>query len=739
MSAKKKGRKVTKAEKDQIQKEDERRQMEEEEARLLADKEEQERLERERKEHEEQLRLELKDQERRECELNELRHLLDENRTAVTMWETNSREKAKWDRYMRCDGRPDPSVQKEINTFITLWKEDPEVQFKLVLKDCALALQLLEELEGHLRDQLDPAVALRYQETLLYIQNLIHSKHDIITEEILKWANANSDIETGNMQTVVQDENIALCLWANLNKNPRLKGLQFKEVGLGVELPKQLAVSDIAVRILHTRYDHLSHRAMLTGQTRVKSARGQNPRRSLALGAVEELTLEAEPTVVEPGETEGEGEGRENTRQEGLDEEAQSVTWSEDRKSTGSVRSMKVDRRSAKKKEDQKKKLERESQIETMMKAEDFGLVDSTPTPVIDSFEDQVVDLQQYTPLGGVFYFDVFRLPPQSQQLNGWEMRELLDTGLELFPYPTEQSNIQGSATMKLGESGGQASPPVGVTITVPDFVLFLEDPLVARWDAAVQQWKTDCINETSYNEAEQNISFKMDAFYTFTLLQDLYANMPFQSWELRPLGQDTAQFTITAALIEVNITVKGNKCMLQSDQERGLKHILGKWMSPSTLQSAMVSAGVNIFVNQHSDKYVSVNTKNRSTEQAVYDQMALLSSAFAFSWSQWNTHCGQEHIVLQVCEHLDPIPVPEDSWHLYLLGAQKSLRLRMKEHSDAFSPELEPASEFHSTLLHMLRDRMSSAGGQLARNSHYLFVDTVHTLLCATRPLTYS
>lgn len=38
----------------------------------------------------------------------------------------------------------------------------------------------------------------------------------------------------------------------------RFKGLNFEEAGLGFELPKQLAVSDIAVRILHTHYDHLS-------------------------------------------------------------------------------------------------------------------------------------------------------------------------------------------------------------------------------------------------------------------------------------------------------------------------------------------------------------------------------------------------------------------------------------------------------------------------------------------------
>lgn len=49
-----------------------------------------------------------------------------------------------------------------------------------------LHLQLLEELEGMLKDQPEPADALRYQETLLSIQTLIQSKLDHSTEEILK-------------------------------------------------------------------------------------------------------------------------------------------------------------------------------------------------------------------------------------------------------------------------------------------------------------------------------------------------------------------------------------------------------------------------------------------------------------------------------------------------------------------------------------------------------------------------
>lgn len=49
----------------------------------------------------------------------------------------------------------------------------------------------------------------------------------------------------------------------------------------------------------------------------------------------------------------------------------------------------------------------------------------SPPDPMIDNSEVHIVDLQQYTPLGGVFYFDAFHIPPQSHMVKGWEMREV--------------------------------------------------------------------------------------------------------------------------------------------------------------------------------------------------------------------------------------------------------------------------------------------------------------------------
>ncbi|XP_042258677.1 dynein axonemal intermediate chain 7 isoform X3 [Thunnus maccoyii] len=709
------GRKLNKAQRaKQLQEEEERRLQEEEEARLQAAREEQERLERERKEQELK-RLELKDSARRADELDELRHLLEENHTAVTKWKTDAVEKAKWERYMRCDGTPDPAVQQDINTYTSLWRDDPEVNIAVVLKQCNLALQQVEELEGLLRDVTDPQEGQKYQEALINLQELIHTKHLLTTEEILKRASANIDTETGNMQTVVRDDNVTLCLWANLKKNSRFKGLTFEGVGMGFELPKQLAVSNIAIRNFHTRYDHLSLLA------RMAHLRIHTPScRSLAGG--EEAP--ADIGVPEQGEINGEGEVKDDNgmQQQRADEEGFEGTGS---KSAASLQST----ISAQPAEGQG------SQIQTQIEAlGDEGDLTSLPKQLsmIDCGESfQVVDLMQYTPLGGVFYYDVFHLPPQAHQVNGWEIRQLLDTGLQFFRYPTEQSNLDDNEAL--------TCPPVGVSVTLPESVVFLEAPQVARWDAAVKQWRMDGITDISYAEAEAKISFKMDSFQAFVLMQETYANFPFQSWELRPLGQDSALFIINGALIDLSITIQGNQCMLQSEQEIGLSHLVGKWMSGPALQRAMLNAGINIFVSEYTDKYVSTCGKDPLTEHAAYEQMALFASACAFSWSKWNAKCGAEHLVMQVCEHHGPTPVPKGLWSLYLLGAQRSQKLEITEMSEAFSPDHFPGSEFHSTFIHMLQDNMSTDGIVRTRESNYLFVDTVQSLLCATRPLMYS
>ncbi|XP_028304731.1 dynein axonemal intermediate chain 7 [Gouania willdenowi] len=712
----KKGSKTTKAQKIKQQQEDEEQRLrEEEEARLQDEREQQQRLERERKEKEIE-RLELKDQERREAELNELHYLLEENHAAVTRWKSEAVEKAKWERYLRCDGCPDPAVQKDINTYISLWRDDHEVNLTSVLDQLKLSLQLMEELEDHLSEAADQQVNHNQQETILNLQELIHTKHLLITEDILKRASMNIDTETGNMQTVIRHDKLTLCLWANLKKNPRFQSLNFEEVGLGLEIPKQLVVSDIAVWILHTRYDHLSLLARMTHLTTHTPSHRSGFR---SFSGNEEVQEE-----IEISDKDKTNDDEEEVKQ---CNNAEQHRMGSDLSVLQSAAIGQAEKSSPKPAEGQS------SQIETQMEhlAAEGGLISPPARLTVKKNDLQVVDLRQYTPLGGVFYYDVFHLPPQAHQVNGWEIRQLMDTGLQVFPYLAEKPSLEGDDVM---------FQPVEVSVTRPDSVVFLETPQVACWDAAVKQWMFDGIMDVSYKENEAKISFKMDSFQAFTLMQETYINFPFKSWELRPLGQDCANFTINGALKDLSITIKGSQCMLlQAEPEENLSHIVGQWMSFSALQRAMINTGINVFVNQHTDTFVSTCGKDALTEHAVYEQMALFASACAFSWSEWNARCGAEHLVLKACEHSDSTPVPKHSWSLYLLGAQRSQMLQNLENSEAFSADHLHGSEFHSTFIHMLQDNMSPDGIARTRQSHYLFVDTIQSLLCATRPLMYS
>ncbi|KAJ3612575.1 hypothetical protein NHX12_020846 [Muraenolepis orangiensis] len=521
-----KGDKARKAETEQLQKEeDERRIQEEEEAR---------------------------DQERREDELNEVRHLLEENQTAVKGWLADTRKKAKWDRYMLCDGRPDPCEVREVNTYISLWRDDPEVGALPVLKQCSLA-----------------------------IQDLVHHKHLLIAEEVLNHASSKSNIETGNMETVVRDDHVTMCLWANLNKNQRFKGVHFAEAGMGFELPEQLALSEVALCILHTRYDHLSPLARLT-----------------ALG--------------------------------------------------------------------------------------------------------------------------------ERQRPGGPE--DLLDGGLQAFPYPEESSETQPDSSSSPGDR-----ELLGLSLTVPDSVLLLEAPQVALWDPTDKRWSWEGVSDVTYEADEAKLSFRMDPVRAFTLTQETYAHLPLQDWTLTPLGQDSALFSVNTALVSLSVTVQGARCMLQVEKTKPgtLAHLQGRWLSCGALRRAMASAGLNLFVDGHTDRYVSSSCgKDPLSEHTVYEQMALLASTVAFSWSRWNAKCG-------ACEHQGPAPVPRGRWSLYLLGAQRSQKLQMTEWSQAFSAEMGPDAEFHATFVHTLRDDTSPGG--VAKIAHFRFVDAVQTLLCGTRPLNYS
>ncbi|ELK24706.1 Cancer susceptibility candidate protein 1 like protein [Myotis davidii] len=211
----------------QLQEEEEKRLKEEEEARVKSEKEELARLEIEQIEKEKWQQLE-----------------------------------AKWMHYIHCDGCPDPSVAQEINTFISLWKEEKNETFEEVIAKSKLVLYLIDRLKLILLEtpshDLQEKSIMQYQGSIVELRELLHLKFNIATELLLRQASTLADLDTGNMEKVIQDENITLYVWANLKKNPRHRSIKCNEMQIGFEIPRILASSDIALRLLHTRYDHVT-------------------------------------------------------------------------------------------------------------------------------------------------------------------------------------------------------------------------------------------------------------------------------------------------------------------------------------------------------------------------------------------------------------------------------------------------------------------------------------------------
>ena len=48
-----------------------------------------------------------------------------------------------WDRYMLCDGSPDPTIPGEINTYMNLWRENiKDRDIQTILKESQLILSV---------------------------------------------------------------------------------------------------------------------------------------------------------------------------------------------------------------------------------------------------------------------------------------------------------------------------------------------------------------------------------------------------------------------------------------------------------------------------------------------------------------------------------------------------------------------------------------------------------------------
>jgi cancer susceptibility candidate protein 1 len=113
--------------------------------RRKAEEEERLRIERERQEAKELIKRLYDEYFLRQEQLKVSFKLLAENEKQLQTVLDERTKLAQWDRYMRCDGLPDPTDLPQLNAYISTWAEDEDpdsLEINRILQKCAQVLKV---------------------------------------------------------------------------------------------------------------------------------------------------------------------------------------------------------------------------------------------------------------------------------------------------------------------------------------------------------------------------------------------------------------------------------------------------------------------------------------------------------------------------------------------------------------------------------------------------------------------
>jgi cancer susceptibility candidate protein 1 len=233
--------------------------------RLERERVEAERLEKERieREHQERIRKE-KERVRKEEEAARLTEQTTTNeetdrdrRFLLEQEHRKDSEGKEWRAYLECSELPDAAKEAEINTYIALWEKQADSSLEEAAHACEMAAELcsrLRRLASTYEERGEPERTPRLHSEIRALRRLTARKLDAISAHLCQHAEKDAD---GNMNVQSKAPNIDFGMWVNLARQPRTKEIDFPGITQAVklEIPRQLALANIAVRVMHFNYD----------------------------------------------------------------------------------------------------------------------------------------------------------------------------------------------------------------------------------------------------------------------------------------------------------------------------------------------------------------------------------------------------------------------------------------------------------------------------------------------------
>ncbi|KAJ9511989.1 hypothetical protein QJQ45_004409 [Haematococcus lacustris] len=255
--------KVKKKKKTKEELEEERRQAEEaaraaEEERLRLEE-----LEFQRLEELERQRVELlatyteQENERVANELQELAPLAGQRLLERNVASEARRQAWEWERFLACTYVPHPRDRVAIAGHIRMMQQASDTSVADALAACLDCYAMIDEAE---QERLSAILAgdwgseAYYAKEISSLLDVCSRRVDRVTAHVLQHSDEHAN-EKGEVLLGVNQGSLQWALWVNISKNPRLKAVEMMALQMVVEIPKQIALASVALRVFKTEKD----------------------------------------------------------------------------------------------------------------------------------------------------------------------------------------------------------------------------------------------------------------------------------------------------------------------------------------------------------------------------------------------------------------------------------------------------------------------------------------------------